>query len=277
MPITDKTRKILWARSGNRCAFCRLKLVVDETKCEKESVVGEECHICAQSENGPRYDPNLGKEETDELHNLILLCSNHHKMIDDQNETYTTSIIRDLKANHEIWVEEKLKSKEQIQPVRIRRCKQNIPQKLNLITSGKELIAIASRCAAAYHDYSENLNSTEVDLVGGFFQNIRDYMDIWNEIEPISQVRASMEISEGIRELLENGFLVFAATEVQKLEGGVSGPSNWNVLHLTIARATDPGIHLPENIDEILKNNARSSVLNEEVPWPKHSDNQQPK
>ena len=45
MAINDKTRKVLWGRSGNRCAICRRELVLDATTVDDVSVVGEECHI----------------------------------------------------------------------------------------------------------------------------------------------------------------------------------------------------------------------------------------
>ena len=96
MGISDKTRKILWAKSGNRCAFCRQKLVVDETELDIESVTGEECHICAKSSDGPRYEITLNEYEINNIDNLILLCSSHHKLVDDQVETYTKSILINL-------------------------------------------------------------------------------------------------------------------------------------------------------------------------------------
>ena len=123
MAITDKTRKILWGRSGNRCAICRQKLVVDETELDAESVVGDECHIISGAPNGPRHDPSFPAEEIDEISNLLLLCRVHHKMVDDQYETYAAELLRSIRSNHEKWVESKLKDKEEIPPVRIRRLK----------------------------------------------------------------------------------------------------------------------------------------------------------
>jgi predicted restriction endonuclease len=87
MPISDKTRKILWGRSGNRCAFCRHELVIDATTADDESVIGEECHILSRKGQGPRYDSSYPSEQLDEAENLILLCRIHHKMVDDQHET----------------------------------------------------------------------------------------------------------------------------------------------------------------------------------------------
>ena len=94
MAISDKTRKVLWGRSANRCAICRQELVIEATLRDDESVVGEECHIVSAQTNGPRYDPALLRQPLDSYNNLILLCRVHHKMVDDQPETYTVEILK---------------------------------------------------------------------------------------------------------------------------------------------------------------------------------------
>lgn len=101
MAITDKTRKILWGRSGNRCAMCRHELVIQATEADDDSVVGDECHIVSGQTMGPRHSPEFPVEDLDGLANLILLCRVHHKMVDDQYETYTPDLLRKLKHNHE--------------------------------------------------------------------------------------------------------------------------------------------------------------------------------
>jgi len=107
--MNDKTRKLLWGRSGSQCAFCRSELIMDATPQDNESVVGEECHIISGKPNGPRYNPEFRIDEIDSYSNLILLCRIHHKIIDDQPETFTADILRQLKANHERHVKETLK------------------------------------------------------------------------------------------------------------------------------------------------------------------------
>lgn len=59
MSITDKTKKVLWARSGNLCAFCKTLLIVNASTLDSESVVGDESHIIFGAPNGPRHDPSL--------------------------------------------------------------------------------------------------------------------------------------------------------------------------------------------------------------------------
>ena len=101
MTITDKTRKLLWGRSGNRCAFCRGVLSVDSTELDDASVVGDECHIVSGKVGGPRYDPAFPPDELDAYDNLLLLCRIHHKVIDDQEHTFTPLVLKRLKQDHE--------------------------------------------------------------------------------------------------------------------------------------------------------------------------------
>src|SRR3981189_553583 len=104
MAISDKTRKILWARSGNRCAKCRRQLVEGATRSDTESVVGDECHIVSGQSQGPRSDSSFPAARLDEPDNLILLCRVHHKIVDDQTQTYTVEALRMLKVTQETWV-----------------------------------------------------------------------------------------------------------------------------------------------------------------------------
>lgn len=114
MSISDKTRKILWGRSGNRCAICHHELVMDATDLDDESIIGEECHIVAREINGPRGQAPLTLDERDSLDNLILLCRVHHKLIDDQANTYDIQHLKETKVKHETWVRETLNSQNQV-------------------------------------------------------------------------------------------------------------------------------------------------------------------
>lgn len=101
--VSDRTRKILWSRSGGRCALCRKSLVVDETPVSVASVVGEEAHLVAQSPGGPRYTP-LPDNAVDDIDNLVLLCRVDHKRIDDQVEEFPCHCLREMRTRHEQWV-----------------------------------------------------------------------------------------------------------------------------------------------------------------------------
>lgn len=111
MSINIKTHKMLWGRSGSICAFpdCKKELVMDETESDDPSVIGEEAHIVARKTDGPRGESDLTPEQRDKYNNLILLCSVHHKQIDDQPNHYTVDKITGFKKAHEDWIKSSLK------------------------------------------------------------------------------------------------------------------------------------------------------------------------
>lgn len=110
MGISVKTRKMLWGRSANRCNFpdCKRELVMDATETDDESIIGEECHIVAREEGGPRGTSALTSEQRDKYSNLILLCNVHHKIIDDQPGAYSVATLTEMKKTHEEWVKTSL-------------------------------------------------------------------------------------------------------------------------------------------------------------------------
>lgn len=108
MTINNRTRKLLWGYSANRCAYCRRELIIDATTQDDESVVGDECHIVSGKPNGSRYDFKFSIDEIDSYLNLILLCRIDHKMIDDQPKKFSANFLHRLKKDHERWVAETL-------------------------------------------------------------------------------------------------------------------------------------------------------------------------
>lgn len=94
---TVSTLKRLFARSGNRCAFPRCPNAI----VHGETVVGEVCHIRGKRPGAPRHDPAQTSPQRHDYDNLILLCSSHHTIIDDDPEAYTIDRLRNMKTTHE--------------------------------------------------------------------------------------------------------------------------------------------------------------------------------
>ncbi len=242
MAITDKTRKILWGRSGNRCAICRHELVVDATIADNESVVGDECHIVSGQGEGPRYDKAFPSGQLDGPGNLILLCRVHHKMVDDQHETYTVDLLRTVKANHEKWVSSILTGQQATPPVRVRRIKENIPTHLLKLTSGRDVLEVVDRAYAFAFGHDELKSQVEVDLVSGFLQEAQDYGDLSGDLEAGDRVKAAFEMTARLEELEQAGFWVFGEREIRRIEGGVGAPSAFPVAILQVLRASSSEI-----------------------------------
>lgn len=110
MPISLKTQKALWGRAAARCAFpeCRRHLAEDIAETDDPTLVGENCHIVAESDGGPRGSSSMLLEDRNRYANLILLCNVHHKIIDDNEEKYTVDVLTAIKREHEDWVEKSL-------------------------------------------------------------------------------------------------------------------------------------------------------------------------
>lgn len=108
--LPDKDIKILFSLSAGRCAFpgCRTECVIQETALDSHAVIGKIAHIYAHSDKGPRANDALGAKERDSYPNWILLCANHHDVIDKQQNTYTAETLFSWKADHEKWIKERL-------------------------------------------------------------------------------------------------------------------------------------------------------------------------
>lgn len=250
MGITDKTRKLLWGKSGNRCAMCRHVLCVDATLEDDESIVGDECHIISKKETGPRYTPSYPNNKLDSYENLILLCRIHHKLIDDQYTTYTAEILKQIKENHEKWVSEQLDKNPKVSPgMRIKRIPGNIPKYLIRITSGKEILNIVEGACTFSFDHDELLSDEEVKIIGEFLDIVNDWGDLFSDLDAGFRVEMTYRLTNLVRELDEAGFWVFGAREKQIII--VDGQeSSWSMAIVNVLRKTNSEIfeiHIPKN------------------------------
>lgn len=113
--VRNRQVKALWGRAAGRCSFpgCRIQLVApSESTSNGISLIGEQAHIVAHSDDStaPRSDPSSPRESRDEYENLILLCPTHHKTVDQDAVKYDADRLREMKRQHESWVNESLKS-----------------------------------------------------------------------------------------------------------------------------------------------------------------------
>ena len=151
--------------------------------------LGEECHIVSSKPNGPRHEG--GWENYDVYENLILLCRNHHKTIDDISNIFLfpkESLI-DIKSKHEAWVKEELSTT-------------NKTDCVSLISTGSELATIISGCYAMERTNDPILNKEEAKYIGSIWQTIMEYMDLYSNLEPYQQIQAEYELQELLNECL---------------------------------------------------------------------------
>lgn len=163
-------------------------------------------------------------------------------MVDDQHETYTVELLRLMKANHEKWVATALSESEGTPPIRLRRIKENIPTYLARLRSGRDIMNAVQGALSGLLDHDELKSEAEVTLVGGFLQEVSDWLDLADELEAGDRVRAAFGLNRSLEEVEQAGFMVFGGREVQRIEGGVGAPSDWPLAIIRVVRASNPEI-----------------------------------
>ena len=252
MSITDKTRKLLWGKSGNLCALCKKSIIHDATDKDSPSIVGEECHIISRKVNGPRYDKEFPSDKIDDYDNLILLCRVHHKLIDDQPETYPAEKLRTLKNKHEKWVIDKL-SKVKDERRKNKREENNSDVKfLVRMNTGSDILKIVGGVLQFGFENDEPSTRQEMELLSCFAETVQDYGELYNELESGKIIEIGFELTEKLEELEEAGFWVFGMrTKMQPSFAGMEDML-WDTGIIQIHRSDNPAIikFNVENLEE---------------------------
>jgi hypothetical protein len=108
MSIGQKDIKLLWGRSGNRCAICKIELTQNALSSNNTFTLGEQAHIVGEKEDAARGKSQLDQKQRDSYHNLILLCPNDHTTIDRNESDWSIEKLHQIKSEHELWVTETL-------------------------------------------------------------------------------------------------------------------------------------------------------------------------
>lgn len=100
--IQDLVRLLLFVRSCGRCEFdgCN-KYLLEHHVTLKEGNFAEMAHIVAFRPDGPRGRSGVRPADINDVHNLMLLCPQCHKLIDDHPGDYTRQSLEEYKAQHE--------------------------------------------------------------------------------------------------------------------------------------------------------------------------------
>lgn len=77
---------------------CRKQLVSDASEAvpSKAILLGENCHTVEGKLDGPRGKSRLKPTDRDRYPNLILLCANHHTIIDQDPESWPIELLHQL-------------------------------------------------------------------------------------------------------------------------------------------------------------------------------------
>jgi len=105
--ISEKTKIILWGKAGGRCEYegCNKPLWLDSlTKSEFNTAYI--AHIIADQPNGPRGDAELSDNLKNDISNLMLMCDEHHRLIDKEGvDGHSVQRLKEMKNKHEKRIE----------------------------------------------------------------------------------------------------------------------------------------------------------------------------
>lgn len=105
--IPDKVKFGLWGKSSGRCQYpgCN-KILWRDDLTKEEFNIAYIAHIIANKPNGPRGDKKLSKELARDISNLMLLCDDHHRLIDKEKvDEHPVELLREYKREHEKRIE----------------------------------------------------------------------------------------------------------------------------------------------------------------------------
>ncbi|WP_420573503.1 NACHT domain-containing protein [Kordia sp.] len=92
--------KKLFALTGNQCSApnCNRPIIAEDGN----TVVGKICHIEAASPNGPRYRLDMTNDERRAYDNLLILCDEHHMIIDNRRNDgeYPVELLKKWRDDH---------------------------------------------------------------------------------------------------------------------------------------------------------------------------------
>lgn len=105
--IPERVARRVWVASGGRCTMCN-RYLVDEEVTGQNVMIGQLAHIVGWSTaaGSPRGTDELPGPQRNEADNLMLLCYDQHKVIDDRElwAVFDTHTLRAMKRKHELRI-----------------------------------------------------------------------------------------------------------------------------------------------------------------------------
>jgi hypothetical protein len=187
----------------------------------------------AAHRTGPRGG-QLDPAALDEYDNLILLCKIHHKLIDDQHETFIADFLRTLKHLHEQWVRDRLEQTSDSHTV------------VRPLTDGRALWALLdgalSMSVESLDEGAPGVDEPLADLADAFLQPLNDYLDVVADIHinGMSAIRqAQRTLGARLTELSEHGLVVLGGRRTLAV-GGEPWPDAIFVITLACSLTGEP-------------------------------------
>jgi hypothetical protein len=110
--FNKKTIDTLAKRAAFKCSNpdCRVSTVGPNSVSQRSTIIGEAAHIFGARPGAKRYCPKMTDAARAEITNSIWLCRNCHKLIDTDEQKYTSDILFAWREQHERYIQSELGS-----------------------------------------------------------------------------------------------------------------------------------------------------------------------
>lgn len=102
--LREADRRFIIGRSGGCCNKCK-KQVFRENEFAEKARIGDDAHIWAYSEEGPRGSAPGALADRNALENIVLLCKNCHAEVDQQPMQFGPAVLTTMREDHYAWVD----------------------------------------------------------------------------------------------------------------------------------------------------------------------------
>ena len=117
------------------------------------------------------------------------------------------------------------------------------------LTTGTAITNIIGGAEAYLPQHDEPNDESEADLIGRFLDLAHDWGECWDEVSPGKKTKVALSFKEELRELAENGFIVFGG-RVPILFGNTG--VKLSTAAFIIVRATSPFIIKLDDNSEVI-------------------------
>ncbi|MGY2898434.1 hypothetical protein ACVKXF_001057 [Curtobacterium sp. PvP017] len=246
MSISSKTRKLLWSHAHDMCALCKRRLTGHaDSSILSGLVFGEEAHIIARRKDGPRGEEG-SREGLDDYRNLILLCADDHKRVDEQPNIFTVDVLRDMKDKHIEWAASKYReASESEAPKPIRTLAADGEESIPMIPmqSGRQIWELIEGAGLRYFRSVEGDTTPEAATAA---DELLDAAAGWADISDtviehgFSAVR---RVHQNLQELLEDvqqeKLVVYGRRVIRVMTGGYAPDMPLPTVHLVVLTAEE--------------------------------------
>ncbi|MFG3593163.1 SAVED domain-containing protein [Bradyrhizobium sp. RDI18] len=102
--IPPKIQNIVWGRAAGRCQYagCNKLLIGEQISGARNANKSYIAHVVGDSPEGPRGDPILSPKLAHDPDNLMLVCDEHHRVIDrEMIDAHSVDVLGEMKSRHE--------------------------------------------------------------------------------------------------------------------------------------------------------------------------------